>query len=95
MLHGRTRRGATLTPSVQADRRARADTRRVEDTYPPVRSGAGLGASSVNDLHSQQHPMWNRKPERLGRFHMETRSKRVGCSIGRSAGLAPFSILST
>jgi len=44
MLHGRTRRGATLTPNVPADRRARADTRQVEDTYPPVRLNAGLGA---------------------------------------------------
>ena len=46
-------------------------------------------------VRSRQHIRRNRQADLLGRFQIDDQLKLVGCSTGRSAGLAPFRILST
>ena len=50
----------------------------------------------LNDfIRPRQHIRRNRQADLLGRFQIDDESNLRGCSTGRSAGLAPFRILST
>src|SRR5437016_960990 len=46
-------------------------------------------------IHLQQHRPGIVNPSALAVLRLTTSSNLVGCSTGRSAGLAPFKILST
>src|SRR5688572_15341764 len=68
-----------------------------EQREPPVRCSVMLGSV----YHSMTWSARSRndggivRPSALGVLRLMTNSNFVGCSIGRSAGLAPFRILST
>ena len=55
-----------------------------------------LNALLFYDLVGAGEDRWGTvRPSDFAVFRLTTNSNRVGCSIGRSAGLAPFKILST
>ena len=53
------------------------------------------GRHSITSLASASSLSGTMRPSALAALRLMTNSKSVGCSTGRSAGLAPFNILST
>ena len=51
--------------------------------------------SSNHPVRPRQHVRRNRQADLLGGFQIDDELELVGCSTGRSAGFAPFKILST
>ena len=68
---------------------------------PHAGGGAAQEAGGGPRCHWSTSFAWNKtvggmvRPRALAALRLMTRSNVVGCSMGRSAGLAPFRILST
>jgi hypothetical protein len=58
-------------------------------------SVASISGHLITPVRSRQNVRQDCQADLLRRFQIDHKLKLVGCSTGRSAGLAPFRILST
>ncbi len=80
--------GQTITEPLLETNRLIAKLDGIAEPFPH-----GAGSSLIDDfIDLRQHRRRDREPKGLHRSHVEDRLKLVGCSIGRSAGLAPLMI---
>ena len=86
-----------LEDAIAARQRSVSAAARSAGSRMRMLDGTGYGAPLhlLNDLiRPQEHRLRHRQPERFGSLEIDDQLDFVGCSTGRSAGLAPFRILS-
>src|SRR5204862_8249555 len=82
--------GAIDTPrSIGRSTGWRTRGRRRGEQPERLREESTPGASVDDPIRPQQQRAWDRQPRAFAVLRLITNSKLVGCSMGRSAGLAP------